>query len=1258
MNNFTHGLAKRVLSLAMTLLMILSLCAVGITSTSAAEVEVAQTAANVTFAAGDYIYIKNFTPSGWSANWFASDVYEWAHIWNSSTSSAIDIQFSLVEGTENAVGAIYGAKITTAGTYTHVIFSRSHSSTTPWDNQNQTGDIPLHATFNCYTNLTVGGTSYSGSNYTPASTVNGDFWADLDGDVATTIDAIYPDEGTLYLPSSADRTAVTMFTSEGTLTINGTNVTTAGATVNLSANSYTLGGDFSGTLKVMKSANVSSIHTTTNIDVPQGTYQGYEHKDDFETKGEIIVLDPDGTQKNENTTLKKIKGRGNSSWEASHKIIGKYAFNITLDKKAKLLDDSSKSKKYCLVSYNADEARMRNMLIYDLASEIGVDYVAKFEPVDLYNNGKYIGSYLLTDKVEIGDPLVDIVNLDEVNELLGTEDEDVGPFGTNFGLYDDDSLMTRASSNGNINDTSTKGFYKYISNLEEPDPSEYADSGFLLEFELNSRFQDEISGFISNKGQQIVCKYPEFATKNEITFIMNKWNTAEALMYNKSATYEQLDAVIDVESFARMYLIQELSKNLDGGATSFYVFYHEGKLHAGCAWDYDWTLGQYANIYTDRVNSNSDFNNQVDADPSTYGGWYMNSKNIYIHGNSLGSSGTLNAQAALCQNDAYWGVVTAEWNELFYDTALGYTANSGSITSTSQLGGKIAEYYNLVKASTAMDEDKWGLIASDPFITNYWGSADTGDTHDDATVALSNWVYNRLTWMNKYIGTDGANHGTAPYNVDYVIQPPVITADADSYAVGDTVTLTIENVTGGTYTYDIYKDGTKVGTSTDGTYTFTADKRGTANYTAVAKSATSGKVSAASDAAAVNVEGFTFALDVTAPESVYWNEEFKIVGSSNAGVDYRVTYSLYYFDELVTGASDAGDGSFVLTMDSTKIGEASEFTVVAEVTIDGETFTDSKTVTVNVNDYDFTTTLNLPQTVEAGLSYTVSANAKLDGQTTVTYEFYNASNNSLLATNASGNYIVSTTQSDLNSSASYYVVAKATATDKNGVTKSYESKSETKTITVIPVQATYTVTIYFKSTSTYGYEPEITTTGAVTDFSNHYMTRDLYICKNASQTASYYWYKTDVTVSKAAPSLYIRILSDRYDMEVRGTFEITETCTLWLGVDDLNTGKTLVDMTSWTETERNWTKNGSHMIYDAEYDAESLSSTSAIVNLRFVGDTNGDGIVNVKDATFIQKSIAGLVQIDPLSREISDVDCDGVVTIKDATALQKRVALL
>ncbi len=57
-----------------------------------------------------------------------------------------------------------------------------------------------------------------------------------------------------------------------------------------------------------------------------------------------------------------------------------------------------------------------------------------------------------------------------------------------------------------------------------------------------------------------------------------------------------------------------------------------------------------------------------------------------------------------------------------------------------------------------------------------------------------------------------------------------------------------------------------------------------------------------------------------------------------------------------------------------------------------------------------------------------------------------------------------------------------------------------------------------------------------------------------------------------------------------------------------------------------------------------------------IGDANGDGKINVKDATQIQKAAAALVTLDDVQTLASDANGDEKVNVKDATAIQKFVA--
>ena len=57
-----------------------------------------------------------------------------------------------------------------------------------------------------------------------------------------------------------------------------------------------------------------------------------------------------------------------------------------------------------------------------------------------------------------------------------------------------------------------------------------------------------------------------------------------------------------------------------------------------------------------------------------------------------------------------------------------------------------------------------------------------------------------------------------------------------------------------------------------------------------------------------------------------------------------------------------------------------------------------------------------------------------------------------------------------------------------------------------------------------------------------------------------------------------------------------------------------------------------------------------------MGDVNGDGVLNIKDATEIQKYLADLADFDEAQLTLADINLDGTVNIKDATYIQKKLA--
>ncbi len=161
--NKTKSILKRGLSLLLTLMMLLSLVTVGIVSSSAAEVELAETGATVTSDGTARLYFNMSAVSWWTAGTNGNGNF--AYFFNSSSNkwSAHAVQYS---------GSTYYVVIP-SGSWTTVILTRNNTSTSPtWDNKwNQTGNITLSSTSNYISKFSEGSTSATwGTAVKPSST--------------------------------------------------------------------------------------------------------------------------------------------------------------------------------------------------------------------------------------------------------------------------------------------------------------------------------------------------------------------------------------------------------------------------------------------------------------------------------------------------------------------------------------------------------------------------------------------------------------------------------------------------------------------------------------------------------------------------------------------------------------------------------------------------------------------------------------------------------------------------------------------------------------------------------------------------------------------------------------------------------------------------------------------------------------------------------------------------------------------------------
>ena len=263
------------------------------------------------------------------------------------------------------------------------------------------------------------------------------------------------------------------------------------------------------------------------IDESQGTIAAMNADPNHNTTctGEIVI---DG----ERMALPQIKGRGNATWRDDKE---KKPYNIKLDSKVNLLGiDCDKTKKWSLLSNVNDRTLLRNKVAYDLAHQMGIGFDSA--SVDLWMNGVYWGTYLLTPKT--------------------------------------DSFI------------SDDGFLIEDNNITDSEDPHFNTGGMIINIkEIGKNWLE---------GGEETTETIRAAAKEIQNYFEEVWSAVSASngKNNKGKYYTEY---FDIDSMAAFYLLHEFIKNLevDGGSI---MLTRQGKtdadvLIAGPAWDYDNSMG-------------------------------------------------------------------------------------------------------------------------------------------------------------------------------------------------------------------------------------------------------------------------------------------------------------------------------------------------------------------------------------------------------------------------------------------------------------------------------------------------------------------------------------------------------------------------------------------------------------------------------------------------------------------------------------------
>lgn len=223
----------------------------------------------------------------------------------------------------------------------------------------------------------------------------------------------------------------------------------------------------------------------------------------------------------------KIRGRGNSTWWIGENA--KRPYQMKLSDKAEVLG-MPKDKKWIFLAEYSDKTLMRNRIGFEFGYLSNLDWTPSSTYAEVIVNGKYDGTYHITQKVEESSNRVNIGDngyLLEIDQLHRLDDDDIFFYSSKFLI--------------NIKEPK----------LEKDDVAYNHIKNYISDFETalyGNNFKDPNSGY---------AKY------------------------------------IDINSFIDWYLINEIVKNQDARSfSSIYMNIIPGeKLKMGPLWDFDLGFG-------------------------------------------------------------------------------------------------------------------------------------------------------------------------------------------------------------------------------------------------------------------------------------------------------------------------------------------------------------------------------------------------------------------------------------------------------------------------------------------------------------------------------------------------------------------------------------------------------------------------------------------------------------------------------------------
>lgn len=326
-----------------------------------------------------------------------------------------------------------------------------------------------------------------------------------------------------------------------------------------------------------------------------------------------------------------------------------------------------------LANYN-DKTFMRNALAYDLSRKMG-HYAPRTRAVEVIVNNEYQGIYILMEKIKRDKGRVDIAKL------------------TNLDISGDD-----------------------------------VSGGYIFKIDYYNSSNSWQSSFrpIDYPGKTVNYVYadpdPTELLWQQKEYLKTAVNSFESVLYstNFKDQAKGYPAWVDVNSFIDYFIVNELSRNVDGFKKSVYFFKDKdskgGKINAGPVWDFDWAWKNIWDCSTFQATDGSGWSYKIN-DCLAYGpysnGWMVR----------------------FLQDENFANALNTRYFEL-----------RKSFLSTQYLNSYIDSVQNLVNEAQVRHYSRWrilGISAGAPEVDSQ------PDSYAGVVYKFRNWIQTRLNWLDK-----------------------------------------------------------------------------------------------------------------------------------------------------------------------------------------------------------------------------------------------------------------------------------------------------------------------------------------------------------------------------------------------------------------------------------------------------------------------------------------------------------------------------